>query len=175
MIKIKSWYICCVLVVVAQVLFACEKSQSYSLVDKIPIPDNAVSVKKSYIFGSKLHQQISYKVNARYPDDTYLIDQERYLNNNKWLRCSSNSDSWGSYIDSTKAEEILVFERLRHWVNYENKQLLIISANYVSSDFISDKPDADDMSILVYVEQFDSYDLLVANLDEIGICENKKY
>jgi hypothetical protein len=95
----------------------------------LPLPPKAKEVKHIKVDGGWL--QTSYVVEEKYPDASVA---QFYTSNIKtpWSRCFVGIPRWESFGDVSNGNNRFVHQRLMHWINRNEKKLLIVAMHYYS-------------------------------------------
>jgi hypothetical protein len=87
-----------------------------SPIDEIPIPTNAQNVHRQSTEESK-SKEISYKVQATYPQGALTDELFDKLKLQGWSKCSGYQMGWNSYVDASRGvgHERTVFQNISYW------------------------------------------------------------
>jgi len=112
---------------VAVTVLGCEKTEGVPL----PLPAKAKEV-KHFPFEGGGAIQTNYLVDVAYPD---LSVGQFYFENVKtpWIKCFEQIPTWDSFGDSSNGKNRFVHQVLMHWINREEKKLLLVTLHYYSS------------------------------------------
>jgi len=103
-----------------------EISPKYDLLNNIPIPENAIEVKK-IIIGTTTNQQLFFKIRSIYPSKAIVIFYREYFHHNNWVECRGKSNRWDSYPDSSLSDTpFLVHESAHYWIRRNEVAYLVV-------------------------------------------------
>ncbi len=144
-------------------------TERYDLVGDFPIPKNAYDVKKLKL-GICNTEELFFRVAEPYPSERVLEIYRKTLQTTDWVKCTSSADKWGFHIDGSSGKDLYVHRFIEHWVDRNDKKLLILSATYYSHTEDPKHPDNETQNIAVWIQRVGD---LKSELRRLSVdCEN---
>ncbi|MBL4606616.1 MAG: hypothetical protein JKY01_02160 [Pseudomonadales bacterium] len=134
---------------------ACSSNANQTdMVDELPLIESADDVDKRNI-ESENYQQLSYKVNVKYPSSDALGLYKNYFLDDEWIKCVGGIEEWSSFIDAaTGDEELLVHHVANYWIKESEKKLATVFLKYYSNWPKQNRlPDNDIQNVFVLIHR----------------------
>lgn len=134
-------------------LNACEaNSATYDLLDPLPVPNDALDVRKLHLGASQDNQQLYFSVHRKYPSTDVMLDYSSFFQSQGWEKCEPSVTRWESFLDSSDASDRLVHRTFAYFIRADDHQLAAVAGHYYSTAAeIQTVPDNDEQhwSILI--------------------------
>jgi len=129
----------------------------------------AAGAAKTLVLGSGAGFQRYFTLKEPYPFRGAVEHYESVIRE-PWMPCRPAGD-WNGYADISGEEPVYIHRLVRHWANFDEKRLLLLSASYQSPGTTFCEVPENDEQLVVLVEYKDPN--LARTLDEMQLeCRN---
>ena len=141
-----------VLVLAVILLSSCVKAGDQNFLEDFTVFPGAQGIERIR-FEHANAEQLLFRVNKPFPAKDVTQFYTDQFTRRGWTPCNVAMRQWDSYEDYTISKGTFVHELKQYWVKVAPQKLSIFAARYYSHGRQSEKPDNNDLTVIIWVQR----------------------